>query len=86
MKKRIQQMRLNSDKFSIWTPSTGVIPVTVAIEEIDRFTSGTVRTISFKAVGQMPSYRWSLEAESFRVVFYYADYFAAPDVSGRVAL
>lgn len=86
MRKRLEQMRLNNDKFTIWTPSTGVIPVTVAVEEIDRFTTGTVRTVSFKAVGQMPSYRWSLEAESFRVVFYRADYFAAPDVSGRVAL
>jgi uncharacterized protein with WD repeat len=86
MKKRFEPMRLNNDKFAIWTPTSGVIPVTVAIEEIDRFTNGAIRTVTFKAVGQLSSYKWSLEAESFRVVFYRADYFAAPDVTGRIAL
>jgi hypothetical protein len=70
-KKRIEQQRTSDDVWIIWTAQTGVVPVQIEVEEVNAWTA-VKRSKTFKAVLQMPQYRWSVNAESFSLLAYYA--------------
>jgi hypothetical protein len=84
-RKRIEQQRSSADVWIVWTAQAGVVPVQIEVEEINAWT-GVKRSRAFKAVLQMPQYRWSVNAESFSLLAYYADWFADPTIVGRVQL
>lgn len=69
---RYDQFRLNTGEFVVWSPDPNAGPVSVQIEESDIW-NGSIRTRTFKAVLQLPTYRYTPQGDSFNVVFLYCN-------------
>ncbi|GIV82196.1 MAG: hypothetical protein KatS3mg051_1550 [Anaerolineae bacterium] len=69
---RYEQFRLNNGTFVVWSPDPNAGPVDVAIQESDPW-NGVIRTRTFRAVLQLPSYRYSPQGDTINLVLLYCD-------------
>lgn len=67
---RYEQFRLNNGDFVVWSPDPQAGPMTVEIEESDVW-NGAIRTRTFRAVMQLPSYRYTPQGDTINIVFLY---------------
>lgn len=71
---RYEQFRLNNGEFVLWSPDPNAGPVDVSIQESDLW-NGAIRTRTFRAVLQMPSYRYTPQGDSFTLILLYCTCF-----------
>lgn len=76
---RYEQFRLNNGEFVVWSPDPASGPLAVTIQESDLW-NGVIRSRTFRAVLQLPSYRYTPQGDSLQVVFLYCTCFV--DVGG----
>lgn len=67
---RYEQFRLNNGDFVVWSPDSQAGPMNVQIEESDPW-NGVIRTRTFRAVMQLPSYRYTPQGDTINIVFLY---------------